>query len=771
MFQVAPRRGPAGERGLRRRSASGLLLRCPRRPPIQNPERLILASNRLPVAIEEAESGSYNLRRTTGGLATGLAGPHRTTDGRWFGWPGVASEDGRLPEEVMRLLEAEGFRGVGLDQEEYRRYYLRACNRCIWPLLHGFVERVEFDPDDWDAYRRVNRRFADALLEEVRPGDLVFVHDFHLLLVPEMIRRAEPGVRIGFFLHVPFPPPSVFRVLPPRAEALRGLLGADVIGFHTLEYLRSFRSTARRVLGVDTMTHTIEHAGRRTGLMARPLGIDTSVWERPDDDPEIAAELADLAEAADGRRVILGVERLDYTKGIPERLLAFRALLTDKPELVEQVVFFQIAVPSRTDVDDYRELKVEVERLAGEINARFGRVGLQPLHYQFSGVGPARLLALYRSADICLVTPLRDGLNLVAKEFVAARRENDGVLMLSEFTGAAWELTEALKVNPYDIHGMKEVLERALAMSPEEQAQRMAPMRARVRQNDVHRWTTACLEAIRGADREERPELVDERVREALDRRFRDATRRILALDYDGTLRELEPTPQAATPSAALSALLERLGRSPGVETWIVSGRDVRFLEQHLGALPIGFVAEHGAFARFPGETEIRALFEPPAEDWKALVRPLLEDASDRLLGSLVEDKPLGIAWHYRATEPESAAWQAHELYQHLSEILADEPLEVLRGSKVIEIRPAGVTKARGLARALRREHDDRSVVAPDELLIVAGDDVTDESLFRGFPQALSILVGDRSSWASYRVPAPADLRALLAHWVELLET
>ncbi|WP_145198966.1 bifunctional alpha,alpha-trehalose-phosphate synthase (UDP-forming)/trehalose-phosphatase [Planctomycetes bacterium Poly30] len=721
--------------------------------------RLLLVSNRLPVKLKRTESGGWTAERTLGGLATGLSGPHQESGGVWIGWPGVMTEDEAIPADAQALLKGLGFHGLGLSEEEHERYYLRASNRCIWPLLHGFVERVEFDREDWNTYRRVNQRFADAVCEEAQRGDTVFVQDFQLCLVPAMIREKRPDLRIGFFLHVPFPHTGIFRALPSRAETLKGLLGADVIGFHTLEYLRCFRSAARRVLGVETTSHTVEYQARQVSLVAQPLGIDPTPWERPDDTPEIAEPLAELKAAAAGRKVLLGVERLDYTKGILERLTAFRDLLEERPELAEKVVFFQIAVPSRIEVDAYRDLKEKAEQLAGEINSRFGRVGVQPLHYQFHGVDPGRLTALYRVADVCVVTPLRDGLNLVAKEFVAARHQDDGVLLLSEFTGAAWELTEALHVNPYDLDAMKSAYVRALEMSPEEQAARMAPMRERVHRDDIHHWTRSMLDAIENSQRSSAPELIEDEIQEDCLRRWGAASDRFLALDYDGTLRELQVDPLTATPAPELIERLEALVATPGNEVWIVSGRTLDFLTEHLGGTGVGFIGEHGRVARAPGAREPEQLVVTLDPSWKDRIRPMLESVTGRVHGSHVEEKPEGLAWHYRGAEPESAAWQAHELYQHLGEIMADENLEIMRGNKVLEIRPSGISKANGLATVLGRR-----AKAPD-LVVIAGDDVTDESMFRAFPEALSVLVGSRASSARFRVEAPENFRTLLGLW------
>ena len=719
--------------------------------------RLLLVSNRLPVKLHQSEDGGWTATRTMGGLATGLAGPHRDSGGVWIGWPGFNTETSAIPEEAQERLALEGFYGVGLTEEEHDQYYLRASNRCIWPLLHGFVERVEFDREDWRVYRAVNQRFADAVCQHAQPGDLVFVQDFQLCLVPAMIRAKRPDVRIGFFLHVPFPHTGIFRALPSRAEVLKGLLGADVIGFHTLEYLRCFRSASRRVLGVETTSHQVEHESRTVELVAQPLGIDSTPWQRSNDEGTIGASLAEILAAANGRKILLGVERLDYTKGIIERLTAFRELLEEQPELSESVVFFQIAVPSRVEVDAYQDLKESCERLAGEINSRFGRVGLQPLHYQFHGVDPDRLTALYRAADVCVVTPLRDGLNLVAKEFVAARTENDGVLILSEFTGAAWELTEALHVNPYDTDALKNTYLRALEMPPEEQAKRMVPMRARIRRDDIHYWTRAMLGAIENRAPSTPPRLIEGKTEWECSAQWARSSNRLIALDYDGTLRELQVDPVTATPAPELIKLLKAMTAVEENDVWIVSGRTMDFLREHLGGIGVGLIAEHGRLLLAPGESEPEALTISPHPAWKDRIRPILESVQSRVMDSHIEEKDQGLAWHYRGCEPESAAWQAHELYQHLGEIMADENLEIMRGNKVLEIRPSGVSKAKALRSLLERRGS-----TPD-LMLIAGDDVTDESMFRAFPDALTVLVGVRPSAAEFRVDSPARFRALLS--------
>ncbi|MCP3919453.1 MAG: bifunctional alpha,alpha-trehalose-phosphate synthase (UDP-forming)/trehalose-phosphatase [bacterium] len=721
-------------------------------------ERLILVSNRLPIILSRKD-GELVAHAAAGGLATGLSRPHREGGGRWIGWPGMCEADGEIADDVRVELDARGMTGVALTPDEHAAYYVRTSNRCVWPLFHYFTEKVHYDDADWRVYERINRRFADAILAEVQEGDLVFVQDFHLMLVPAMLRAARPGLRIGFFLHIPFPADETFRIFPAREAVLHGLLGADVVAFHTLDYVRHFRTSVRRVLGVETLAESIPWEGREVQLLAQPLGLETATWQVPSTDPDVQREIEELSRAAMGRRLLLGVERLDYTKGIPERLRAFDDLLTAHPEMVDSVMFVQIAVPSRTEAEEYRDLKDEIDRLVGEINGRHGRPGVVPLHYQYRGVPLPVLIALYRQADVALVAPLRDGLNLVAKEYVAARDDDSGVLVLSEFIGAAWELGEALHVNPFDRAELRASLERALAMGPEEQARRMAPMRRRIAENDVHVWTARCLGAIRGAHRRRHPEPLEGEAFEGVIEAWRAARDRAVFLDYDGTLREFEPRPEDASPAPRVLELLSALTRDAGVDLWIVSGRPSYVLDEWLGETGAGLVAEHGAFARPHGERHFAPLLGDPSLTWRPAVRSIFEAFAERVVGSRVEEKPLGIAWHYRAAQPSLATWQARELYQHLSEVLAGENADILQGDKVIEVRPAGVSKAHAM-RALLAARDG----TPD-FVLAAGDDQTDEGLFRAAPPgAVSILVGDRRSAARYRLPDPRSMRGLLEH-------
>jgi trehalose 6-phosphate synthase/phosphatase len=462
--------------------------------------------------------------------------------------------------------------------------------------------------------------------------------------------------------------------------------------------------------------------------------------------------------------LLVGVDRLDYTKGIPQRLLSFEKMLKTHPELRERVRLVQVAVPSRTGVEAYQEYRAVVEGLVGRINGDFGTPRWVPVHYIFRSLSEQELVALYRAADVMLVTPLRDGMNLVAKEFVASRTDGDGVLVLSEFAGASWELPEAIQVNPYDVDGMAESAYRALTMDREERRSRLAPLRTRVGEYDVHRWAATFLEQLETITRRSpaaAPAPGGERASvRALQSRLQQAENLLLLLDYDGTLVPYTPTPELARPDAALMELLEELARRPHTELHVVSGRGREPLEVWLGDLPIALHAEHGFWSRPAGSHT----WAPAAEitgEWREAALAILRDITARTPGSLIEIKSVALAWHYRMADQEAGARRANEVRLHLSQLLSNQPVEILAGNKVLEIRPYGVNKGRIVP-----------PMSPERLastcVLAIGDDRTDEDLFAAVPpEGITVRVGPGPTKARFRLESVTAVRALLRSLVE----
>jgi trehalose 6-phosphate synthase/phosphatase len=724
--------------------------------------RVLVVSNRLPVRIS-AHDGEFTIERSAGGLATGLAAPHAASDWLWIGWPGdLDALPAEASDEALRQLAELRLEPVALSPAEVERYYDGYCNGVIWPLFHYLLAQLPLEIRNFDEYVRINTRFADAVAKHYREGDLVWVHDYQLMLVPELVRERVPSARIGFFLHIPFPSSEVFRALPDRDALLRGLLGADLIGFHTTAYLRHFASSLLLTLGVATEIDRIAWRGRSIRLGCFGMGIDAIGFEETSRSPAVV-EQARVIRGESDTRILLGIDRLDYTKGIPRRLLAFERLLQLHPELCGVVRLVQVAVPSREDVRAYRAFRSLADELIGRIHGQFATPSWVPVHWLYRSLTRDDVVALYAAADVMLVTPLRDGMNLVAKEFVASRPDEDGVLVLSEFAGAASELAEAIAVNPFDIESTAQAIHRALTLPPEERRTRMRALRARVFAHDVDRWVDTFLGALRDASSGQdgaRLTPTSPSELEALAQQIRAAPRCVLLLDYDGTLVPFAATPEAASPDEALLELLDALTGTPGMEVHIVSGRGRGLIEDWFDALPLGLHLEHGLWSRLVGSSEW--IGGPPRDvSWRDAVLEILWDFTSRSPGSLIEKKSASLAWHYRGADPEFGALQAKELRLHLSERLSNVPVEIIPGEKVVEVRPHGVNKGRVIDRLLTAD--------TSECLVVAlGDDRTDEDLFAALPEdGVSIHVGPSASRARFRIETVAGardfLRALVA--------
>ena len=720
--------------------------------------RVILVSNRLPVTIL-LRAGAPEIQPSSGGLAVALWPLHRGGDGLWVGWPGELTGGKASERAIISKLHSERLAPVILDSRLVNDFYHGFSNSTLWPLLHYFSHLAVLDRTWWESYRRVNEMFADVIEKLARPDDTIWIHDYHLMLLPGMVRERLPGTRIGFFLHTPFPSAEIFRILPWRREVLHGMLGADLVGFHVYDYLRHFRVAAMRVLGLEGEADRLIMDGRVVRLGAFPVGIEASrYWRTATQDPEALARLESLPGELKGRQLILGVDRMDYTKGIPERLAGYERFLERFPRYHGRVELIQVGVPTRTHVTHYRILRQRVEEIVGRINGRFGTPDWTPVKYIFRPISFGRLCALYRYASIALVTPLRDGMNLVAKEYIACKdHDGDGVLILSEFAGAAAELGEALLVNPFDPEEVAGAIQHALTMPVAERKVRLNSLLVRVWQGDARPWGDTFLGALAacesGADIY--PPRLGERERDEMLVAWKKAAGRALVLDYDGTLRAIAPRPDLARPDRPLQQLLRYLGKLPGVEVLVASGRDRETVDRWLGALPIALAAEHGRWLRDP-ERGWEDMLGGQSPIWLARVTEILEQAAAVTPGSFVEPKSASVAWHYRGADFEQADLRGRELEERLGELWEDPPLEVVHGKKVIEVRVQGVSKASVLLTWLARR-------PPVGFLLVAGDDQTDEEMFERLPpSAWSMHVGSKSSRARLSLPDPAALRNLL---------
>jgi trehalose 6-phosphate synthase/phosphatase len=726
--------------------------------------KIIIVSNRLPVTISKRKDG-IKIQPSPGGLATCLRAIQEEEKAIFVGWPGYWPANDREKKSVEKeLINNYKSYPVFISPAEIGKYYYGFANRTLWPLFHYFSTYCAYEESEWMAYKRVNQKFFQKVFDLAGPKDTFWIHDYHLMLLPALIRKSLPQSSIGFFLHIPFPSSEVFRTLPWREEILKGLLGVDLIGFHTYEYARHFLNSVLLLLGYEHEFGAILMDNRIVKVENFPMGIDSLGLQSLLEEPSIQKDIKKLEERiwTKKRKIILSVDRLDYTKGIPQRLEGIELFLEKHTEWHNRFTYIMLCVPSRTKVKHYSLLKEEVDSLVGRINGRFGRPGWIPVHYMYRSLPFQRLLPLYTIADVALVTPLRDGMNLVAKEYVISKKDNRGVLVLSETAGAASELGEALLVNVNNKEDIASALAEALEMSEEEQASRMELMRKRLFEYDVLHWARSFVQRIKEvkkiqSKREHRK--LNAAWEKKLISNFKKGKRRLLLLDYDGTLVSFAAIPDKAKPDIGLIRLLFSLGKDPHNTLVIVSGRDRATIESWLGKVPCGLVAEHGAWIKRDAHRDWekqRGL----SGDWKEQLKPILKTYEFRVPGSLVEEKEYGIAWHYRKANPELGKLRSSELFDYLNEFLANTDLQVMHGNKVIEVRVSGINKGKGVMPWLSEKKWD--------FILALGDDWTDEDLFKVVPPtAYSIKVSYGPSQARFYLESSQSARNMLRKLVK----
>jgi len=719
--------------------------------------RLLIISNRLPLNVERKDD-KLHFQPSLGGLATALGAFYKSRPSLWIGWPGIEQEKVKKGEEkeIEAKLAEERCYPVFLSEKDVDDFYFGFCNQTIWPLFHYFPHFVEYDPNLWQAYQRVNEIFADAIVKVAKEDDIFWVQDYHFMLLPKLIRDRLPKATIGFFLHIPFPSYEVYRLLPWRQEILEGLLGANLVGFHTHDYVWNFLDSNRNLLGYGGSMGWVTTPDHVSKADVFPIGIGYEHYSSIAKSPEVDAEVKKFKEKLGDRKVVVSVDRLDYSKGIPNRLEAYGLFLEKHPEYREKVVFILVIGPSRIKVQRYADLKQQIEEMVGTINGRFGTIGWVPVEYLYSPIPYHALLGLYKMADVCPITPLRDGMNLVAKEYLATKIDGKGVLILSETTGAARELGDAIIINPNNIEEIAQAFADALAMPEKEQIERNRAMQERIKLYDISRWAKDFIDKLYETEKIELgnvPEPMPDAAKSELSGQFQKAQKRLLLLDYDGTLVPFAKTPEAAKPDAELLKLLAGLDNDAKTEVVLISGRDKNTLEQWFGSLKMAMVAEHGVWMRTKGgDWEMMAGL---SDKWKDEVRFILKLAVDRIAGSLIEEKDYSIAWHYRNADPRISERHIREIVNDLLNLTANSNLKVLEGSKVVEVKNASLNKGSTAQQWLSRQ--DWGFV------LAIGDDVTDEDLFQALSaNAWSIKVRPGVSAAKFSLASPENVRALL---------
>lgn len=727
-------------------------------------KRIIIISNRLPLSLDFSDD-KISVKQGIGGLATGMKPVHENYDSLWFGWPMYDPKTigAEKTKEAEALLKQNDCAPVYLDDKDIDNYYYGFSNRTIWPLFHYFLQYTEYKTEFWESYVRVNQIFADAIAEQIKEDDHIWIHDYHLFLLPQMLREKFPNINIGFFLHIPFPSYEVFRLLPWRKEIIRGILGADLVGFHTYDYERHFRSCAHRLLGYDSDFNKVQMNTREIHLDVFPMGIDYDYFENlaiekrnrsVKDKSEIQKEIDKYFLTAPDRKLILSIDRLDYSKGIPNRLWAYEHFLEKYPQHRGKVTLMMLATPTRSNVPQYQQMKREVDELVGRINGEYGMINWTPIWYFYRSMPLDKLIELYLASDIALLTPIRDGMNLVAKEYLASKPDNKGVLILSEMAGSAKEMSEALIINPNNTSEIADAIHQAITMTEEEQLQRNKTLKERLKRYDIDKWANDFLSSLKKQSQKReiyRPKNM-EAVRETILTDYEEAESRMIFLDYDGTLKSFHNDPQMAYPDEGLYKILENLTSNPKNTVIIISGRDKDTLDKWFGNRGLKLIAEHGVWVCKDGNWKMTAQMN---DEWKDTFRPIIQWYVDRTPGSFFEEKNYSLVWHYRKSDPELGKNRAIELKDEVNSMIANHNLEIMEGNKVIELKTSGINKGQAALNHMSGKNYD--------FILAIGDDWTDEFLFRALPKsAHTIKVGSINTVAHILIDSVKEVREFL---------
>lgn len=725
-----------------------------------NFNRIIIAAYRLPFRLVRKKEEYYTVQNS-GGLVSAILSlsdkmNKNNNSSVKILWAGTG--DSQLEKEDVypgvRLIP------VAIPRKVNDKYYGGFCNDTIWPLFHYFPSRTVYDPAYFDAYVTANKLFFDKLKDIIQPGDFIWIHDYQLFLLPEMIRQSFPKADIGFFLHIPFPSYEVFRLLPRkwREMILEGMAGADVVGFHTNDYTQYFLRSVKRTLGYNIEQNFIHSGERLCKADTFPIGIDFAKFHDACIDPKTNQQKIKIRKYLPETKLIFSVDRLDYSKGFLFRLKAFEKFLEQHPEWHFRVVFNMVVIPSRDNIQEYRDLKTEIEATVGRINGKYSTLNWRPLIYQYRSMPFNEMVAVYNISDVGFITPLRDGMNLVAKEYIACQREHFGMLVLSDMAGAAAELTSALLITPTDVEDIAETLHKALVMPEDEKERRIRKMQDRLRRYNVFTWTTdffSQVDLIKKEKKKIQVKYLDDTISGNIIRQYHESRNRLFLFDYDGTLTPIVSLPHLAVMDQKTGDILTDIISDPGNKVIIISGRNREFMDEQFKGLNAVLIAEHGYFIKHPGE-EWSHNVEVDLS-WKEKILPVLNDHVDRCSGSMVEDKYASLVWHYRNADEETALIRINELKDDLTEIMKYEPkLKVLEGNKVLEIKSILYDKGTIAGSIIQSSKYD--------FILAMGDDITDEDLFRAVPDhGFTVRVGCNPTIARYSVKDQARVNDLLS--------
>ncbi|CAG8644408.1 15036_t:CDS:2 [Acaulospora morrowiae] len=756
-----------------------------------NITRLLVVSNRLPVTVTKVNE-EYTFKMSSGGLVSALSGLKKMMSFTWIGWPGISIPEGER-KIVTTKLEAHSCLPVFVDDDLADRHYNGFSNSILWPLFHYYPGEIAFNQDDWDAYELVNSLFADAIINIVQDGDLIWVQDYHLMLLPSMLRgrlgESKPNIKIGFFLHTPFPSSEVYRILPVRKEILNGVLNSDLVGFQTYDYARHFLSSCTLILGLSTMPNSVDYEDRHVHIGTFPIGIDPEKFAEGLTQPKIQERIKTLEKKFEGIKLIVGVDRLDYIKGVQHKINAFEVFLSEHPEWIGKVVLVQVAVPSRQDVEKYKDVRVKVNELVGRTNGQFGTIEFTPIHFMHKSVSFDELVALYAISDVCLVSSTRDGMNLVSYEYVSCQEKRHGVLILSEFAGAAQSLNGSLIVNPWNTEDVANAIHEAVTMPDSLRKSNHQKLYRYVNKYTAANWGTSFVNELKRVGKEHG---VREQIRylkfSQTTKAAKSAKNRIILLDYDGTLVSTQVLPELANPSSSILKVLKKLQSKPNTYIYILSGRGRTHLDQWFESVGVGLSAEHGCYYKHPrgkvnfittrisdAKTKNETngwyrLVEKVDPTWKGIILPLLLHYTERTPGSFIEEKEVNVVWNYQSADPEFGNWQAIELQVNLEKLLSRMPLTIALVNKTLEVRPKTVDKSTAVRAIIKDLNQSRDDV---DFILCIGDSKTDEPVFsllkELMPNCYTSTVGKKQTEAKYYLENVEDVRRLLGTLVHEL--
>lgn len=719
--------------------------------------RLIIISNRLPVSITD-RNGELKLNPSAGGLATGLNSLKSEREVHWIGWPGINTSNKEKQSIITKKLKELNMTPVFIPKDKFSGYYNGFSNSTLWPLFHYFQQYSDFYERTWRDYQHVNYLFAEQIFKTTNKDDVFWVQDYHLMLVPKLIRQHFTQASIGFFLHIPFPTFELLRTMPKRKELLEGVLGADLIGFHTHDYVRHFISAVRRILGHEHHTlGRIRLEERVVEVDSFPMGIDYDKYADAAQKPAVTKEVERYRKETNNVKIILTIDRLDYSKGLPQRIRAFKLFLKKYPEYRGKVSMVMIVVPSRDNIKYYSTLKEELDKRVGNINSKYGNISWTPVLYYYRSIPFNKLIAWYKMAPIALITPFRDGMNLVAKEYIATKDKGDGVLILSEMAGSAKEMVSALQVNPNNLHHIADSIYHALEMDEEEKIENVRQMQKVIKRNNVNRWASIFLSnllRVRESSAEILKNNFDGVKENELLKTYNTSKKRLILLDYDGTLVNFKPNPNKAKPTKSVYDALAKLSKEPKNRVVIISGRDKEMLENWFGKYAIDLVAEHGAWHKPVDEKWSK--YNNLNTEWKKSLSPIIQEFVDRTPGSFMEEKNYSLAWHYRKTDPGLAEIRIHELMEQLSHSITGKSLQIMEGNKVIEVKNDEINKGKATLRLVKNNSYD--------FVLAIGDDHTDEDTFKALPSdAITLKVGFSETAAKFNINSVESVLSLLS--------